>query len=318
MVRSRCQVKDEPRVQPNRVYVIPPDRSMVIADGSLKLLPRRPSRGQHHPIDQFLESLAENQRHKSIAVILSGTGSDGTLGLDSIKAAGGITFAQDHSAAYEGMPRSAIQAGAVDFVLPPADIARQLGEISHHAYIAPEAQPFAAPLPGEVPQFTKIINLLQQAMGVDFTHYKLTTLNRRIARRMLLKKIASIREYVEMLRRDGAELDALYQDILIHVTSFFREPETFQILEGEYEWAVGGNTFIAQKGTTIFAPRGIPHTYRYLGKTPGRLMCVITPAGFEGCSEGIAALSEQQQQDTPRVLEIAKKFGLEFLPPPGA
>src|SRR5262245_36213705 len=97
-----------------------------------------------------------------------------------------------------------------------------------------------------------------------------------------------------------------------------REDETFQILEGEYEWTVGGKTFIAKKGATIFAPRGVPHTYRYLGKTPGRLMCVITPAGFEGFFEETGALSPQEQQDIPRVMEIAMKFGLEFLPPSGA
>jgi quercetin dioxygenase-like cupin family protein len=97
-----------------------------------------------------------------------------------------------------------------------------------------------------------------------------------------------------------------------------REDETFQILEGEYEWTVGGKTFIAQKGSTIFAPRGIPHTYRYLGKTPGRLMCVITPSGFESFFEEIGALSPEQQQDIPRVIELGKKYGLEFPPPPGA
>lgn len=95
-----------------------------------------------------------------------------------------------------------------------------------------------------------------------------------------------------------------------------REDETFQVLEGEYEWKVGDNTFIAQKGATVFAPRGVPHTYRYLGKAPGRLMCVIMPAGFEGFFEEIGALSPQQQQDIPRVIEIAKKYGLEILPPP--
>jgi len=95
-----------------------------------------------------------------------------------------------------------------------------------------------------------------------------------------------------------------------------REDETFQVLEGEYEWTVGAKTFVAKKGATIFAPRGIPHTYRYLGRTPGRLMCVITPAGFEGFFEEIGALSPPQQQDIPRVMEIAKKFGLEILPPP--
>ena len=97
-----------------------------------------------------------------------------------------------------------------------------------------------------------------------------------------------------------------------------REDETFQILEGDYEWTVGGKTFIAQSGATIFAPRGVAHTYRYLGQTPGRLMCVITPAGFEGFFEEIGAMSPQQQQDIPRVLEIAKKFGLEILPPASA
>ena len=97
-----------------------------------------------------------------------------------------------------------------------------------------------------------------------------------------------------------------------------REDETFQILEGDYEFNVGGKTFVAAKGTTIFAPRAVPHTYRYLGQTPGRLMCVITPAGFEGFFEEIGALTPQQQRDIPRVIEIGKKYGLEFPPPPGA
>jgi len=96
-----------------------------------------------------------------------------------------------------------------------------------------------------------------------------------------------------------------------------REDETFQILEGEYEWTVGGKTFTAQKGATIFAPRGVPHTYRYLGQKPGRLMCVITPSGFEGFFEEIGAMTLEQQRDIPSVMEIAKKFGLEILPPPG-
>lgn len=97
-----------------------------------------------------------------------------------------------------------------------------------------------------------------------------------------------------------------------------REDETFQILEGEYEWTVGDQTFVARKGATIFAPRGIAHTYRYLGTSPGRLLCLITPAGFEGFFEEIGALSPPEQQDIPRVLAIGKKFGLEFLPPSGA
>ena len=96
-----------------------------------------------------------------------------------------------------------------------------------------------------------------------------------------------------------------------------REDETFQILEGDYQWTVGGKTFVARQGATVFAPRGIAHTYRYLGQKPGRLMCIITPAGFEGFFEEIGALSPQQQQDIPRVIEIGKSYGLEILPPPG-
>lgn len=95
-----------------------------------------------------------------------------------------------------------------------------------------------------------------------------------------------------------------------------REDETFQILEGEYEWTIGDKQFVARRGETIFAPRGIPHTYRYLGKAPGRLMCVITPAGFEGFFEEIGALTPQEQQEIRRVMDVAKKFGLEILPRP--
>ena len=94
-----------------------------------------------------------------------------------------------------------------------------------------------------------------------------------------------------------------------------REDETFQILEGDYEWTVGDKKFVAKKGDTVFAPRGIAHTYRYLGQTPGRLMCIITPSGFEGFFEEIGAMTPEQQQEIPRVMEVAKKFGLEFLPP---
>jgi quercetin dioxygenase-like cupin family protein len=97
-----------------------------------------------------------------------------------------------------------------------------------------------------------------------------------------------------------------------------REDETFQILAGDYEFQVGGQTILAKPGTTLFAPRGIAHTYRYTGQTPGRLMCIITPSGFEGFFEEIGALSPQEQQDIPHVMEIAQRYGLEFLPPPAA
>ena len=224
------EVKDEPKVQPNCIYVIPPDSSMIIAQGSLQLLPRHTVDGRHHPIDMFLESLAHDQRHKSIAIILSGTGSDGTQGMDEIKAAGGITFAQDESAAYEGMPRSATMAGAVDFRLAPADIARELGKIARHAYIGAPGAPEQIIDGGKT---AKVLALLHQAMGVDFTHYKSSTLQRRIARRMVLHKLEKAGDYSDFLRTHPAELDALFQDILINVTSFFRDPETFDLLKSK-------------------------------------------------------------------------------------
>ncbi len=221
------EVKEEPTVRPNHVYVIPPDRSMIIANGTLKLLPRQTIDGRHHPIDLFLESLALDQQHKAIAVILSGTGSDGTLGLDEIKATGGITFAQDGSAAYDGMPRSAMLAGSVDFVLPPDAIARELAEIARHTYVAAEALPENVDDAG----FNQIIRMLHQTMEVDFSSYKGTTLRRRIARRLALHKLNGTREYAEFLRGRPAEVEQLCQDILINVTSFFREPDAYETVK---------------------------------------------------------------------------------------
>jgi len=222
------EVKDEAKVEPNHVYVIPPDSSMIIAHGSLKLIPRHKVDGRHHPIDLFLESLALDQKHKSIAVILSGTGSDGTLGMDEVKAAGGITFAQDDSAAYEGMPRSAMMAGTVDFRLSPAEIARELGKIARHAYVRTDGPPERIVDGAKTAQ---ILRLLHQSSGVDFSNYKAATLRRRIARRMALHKVETLPEYAEYLRDHPVELDALFQDILINVTSFFRDPETFELLK---------------------------------------------------------------------------------------
>lgn len=223
------EATDAAMVQPNCVYVIPPDTGMVIARGALTLVPRIHVRGQHHPIDQFLESLAVDQGHQSIGVILSGTGSDGTLGLDEIKAAGGITFAQDQSAAYDGMPRSAALAGAVDFVLPPAEIAHKLSEIARHAYAAPG--PSAEASLTAAPHYTKIMDALHQSTGVDFRDYKVSTLSRRIARRMALHKIDEVADYAQVLASRPGEIGALFQDILINVTSFFRDQEAFELLK---------------------------------------------------------------------------------------
>jgi two-component system CheB/CheR fusion protein len=227
------EVHDEPEVEANKVYVIPPNRDMTLADGRLKLLPRTEGRGQHRPIDTFLRSLAEHANHQAIGVVLSGTGNDGTLGLMAIKAEGGITFAQDQSAQQEGMPQSAIASGSVDFIYSPEQIAAELVRISKHPYIAPS--PDGAPETPAASQadnsIEKIIKLLHESTGVDFTNYRSTTLYRRITRRMLLQNLDSVKEYLHFLTDNAAELQNLYCDILISVTSFFRDPQVFESLK---------------------------------------------------------------------------------------
>ncbi len=220
------QVEDEPQVQPNRVYVIPPDRNMVISRGVLKLLPRKEARGQHRPIDFFLRSLAEDQGHRAIGVILSGTANDGTLGLEAIKAEGGITFAQDGTAQQGSMPQSAIARGCVDFVLPPDEIAKELAHIARHPHLAPASRK----TPRDVPDLSKILDILSSVKGVDFSLYKVNTLYRRITRRMVLHKMQGLPAYARFLRNHPEEVEALYQDALINVTRFFRNPETFEVL----------------------------------------------------------------------------------------
>ncbi len=221
------EVHDESVVEPNHVYVIPPGQNMLVTKGALQLLPRE-GYGVHLPIDQFFRSLAEHRRHQAIGVVLSGTASDGTLGLEAIKAEGGITFAQDATAQYEGMPHSAIASGCVDFVLPPDQIAREIVRIGQHPYAVPELLDRDA---DEQPNLREIVQLLLHATGVDFTHYKFNTLYRRVTRRMVFQKMDGLREYAQFLSQSPAEVEALYQDILISVTSFFRDPSAFEALK---------------------------------------------------------------------------------------
>src|SRR2546430_4960369 len=227
------QVTDATPVEPNHVYVIPPNVDMIISQGILRLTPRTETRGHHMPIDRFLRSLAEDQRSNAIGVILSGTASDGTLGLTAIKAEGGITFAQDEkSAKFDGMPQNAIAAGCVDFILPPDAIAGELARIRAHPYLAPSSSSITAELvPDGDPRLKDILHLLRTANEVDFSDYKPATVKRRILRRMALQRIGKLKEYVQFLRHHPSEVEALYEDILIKVTSFFRDPDAFEALK---------------------------------------------------------------------------------------
>ena len=226
------QVEHGMRVKPDHVYVIPPGQQMTIREGTLQLAARQRQQPPM-PIDIFLRSLAEDRRNNAIGVILSGTATDGTLGLAAIKGEGGITFAQEpKTAKYDGMPVSAVASGAVDFVLKPALIARELAHIREHPYIANGHDEKVEALVAKSDHDMAIVfRVLKQVTKIDFSEYKPATLRRRILRRMALKKISNLGEYVAYLREHREEAEALYQDILINVTSFFRSPDTFEALK---------------------------------------------------------------------------------------
>jgi two-component system CheB/CheR fusion protein len=227
------EVHDGMMVEANHVYVIPPNATMSISKRVLHLSPRENSHGHPTSIDQFMRSLAEEHGSKSVGVILSGSGSDGTLGLAEIRAQGGVTFAQDETTAkYDAMPRSAIAAGCVDYVLPPRGVARELTRLAHHPYVV-HSRAAEAPelLPEEDVRLNMIFDLLRKACGVDFSYYRRTTILRRIQRRTVVHKIKDLKDYTKYVQTNPAEIKSLYQDILIHVTRFFRNPGVFEALK---------------------------------------------------------------------------------------
>lgn len=217
-------------VERNRIHVIPPNTVMRIRKGRLHLAPR--GSGPTLPVDDFLVSLAADQGPRAIGVILSGSASDGVRGLEAIRAEGGITFAQsENTASFPGMPHSAVASGCVDFALPPAAIAERLAQLARRpSGAAGGAIPSSAD-GGDAVAAARIHGILRQATGVDFSAYKPTTIHRRIARRMSLHRQATLREYADLLERNTAEQEALFRDLLIPVTAFFRDPAVFRALE---------------------------------------------------------------------------------------
>ncbi|MEH1800818.1 MAG: chemotaxis protein CheB [Nostoc sp.] len=227
------EVRDGVTVEPNQVYVIPPNTKMMLSGGVLQLTPREKVQGKYMPGDAFFTSLAAERGHKAIAVVLSGADGDGSLGLKAIKAAGGVTFAQcEDTAKFDSMPNTAVATGNVDFVLPPQKIAEELVNLSRNPFIANSLPPIAVEkLPELGDALATIFVLLRSQTGVDFSHYKPNTLDRRIQRRMLLYKLERLEDYVEYLQKNPSEVKALYEEILIHVTHFFRDPEAFEVLK---------------------------------------------------------------------------------------
>src|SRR5215510_6687255 len=233
------EVKHGMRVEPNCVYVIPPNTNMSIANGALRLAPREETRGQHRSIDYFMRSLAEEKRNCAIGAILSGTASDGTLGLEAINAEGGITFAQDEETAkYDGMPHSAISAGCVDFVLPPERIAEELARLARRQRVlAVEAAgreelppPYGEP-GADGDDLEEVLWLVRDVSGLDFSHYQTTIIQRSLTQRMSLLELDGLNAYADYLCEHKEEAEKLYQDVSSGVTGFFRDPETLEVLK---------------------------------------------------------------------------------------
>jgi two-component system, chemotaxis family, CheB/CheR fusion protein len=220
------EAQDQMTVTPNTVYIIPPNRDMAIFHGTLQLtLPEQP-RGHRMPIDAFLRSLAEDQGERAIGVILSGTGTDGTLGLRAVLGAGGVSFVQEPATAkYDGMPTSAIRAGYATFVLPVEKMPEALLAGRHTLAVWQEAPPAAGAT------MTRILMLLRSGTGHDFSQYKKTTIGRRIERRMSQHEIEDTEVYARYLKEHPDEVQLLVKELLINVTSFFRDPEAFETLK---------------------------------------------------------------------------------------
>lgn len=218
-------IKEGMAIHPNHVYVAPAAAEVCLDNGVFALRPR--PAGLSLPIDTFLRSLANDQGSRAIAVILSGSASDGAVGAKAVKAEGGIAFAQDDTARFTSMPHSAVAAGAIDFVLPPHDIARELIRIGSAEYISKEAERLPEP------EMAKLFAFLRTTHDLDFTNYKSSTIERRIRRRMAVHRIESLDDYLKLLREKPAEAQSLYSDMLIRVTGFFRDPEVFAAVQRE-------------------------------------------------------------------------------------
>ncbi|MBO0951682.1 CheR family methyltransferase [Fibrella forsythiae] len=233
-------------IEPNHVYLIPPNQEMEVMDGKLLLMPRK--QVVHTPIDRFFVSLSERQQAGGIAILLSGMATDGTLGLKAVKAAGGITIAQDDSALFQAMPKAAIAEGVVDLTLSPRDMASELTRLSQRTDVfrlttdaadANEDDPLKTDPDDDAPETDElnndqdlqaIIQYMRKAVGVDFSQYKITTIRRRIIRRMLLYQLDTLAEYNLYLQQHLAEASVLYNDLLINVTAFFRDTDAMSYM----------------------------------------------------------------------------------------
>lgn len=257
------EVADGMEVHINCVYIIPPNRDMAFLNGTLQLLEPVAPRGHRLPVDFLFRSLAQDQHERAIGIVLSGTGGDGTLGVRAIKGEGGMVMVQNpDSCEFDGMPRNAMATGLVDYVLAPAEMSAQLLAYVAQAFGRP-AMPASHLEPLNENAFRKIFVLLRTQTGHDFSQYKPSTIYRRIERRMAVHQIDTMGGYVKYLQQTSSEVEALFRDLLIGVTNFFRDPEAFLALQEQ----------------------GIPKLFE--GKPPGAVVRVWTM----GCSTGEEAYS---------------------------
>ena len=226
------EIKDGTKVLPNKIYIVPSNRELGILNGILQLLESTGTPGTRLPINQFFQSLAQDRGERAIGIVLSGMGTDGSLGLRGIKGQLGMVMAQaPESAKFDGMPRSAIETHLADYVLPVEKMPNQLIKYIKGARMRAVSEPSSGE--GNLPEFLqKIFILLRSHTGHDFTHYKLSTIQRRIERRMNIQQISEVSSYIHYLQQSSQEVEALFKDLLINVTSFFRDPKAFEILKG--------------------------------------------------------------------------------------
>lgn len=228
------QVEDKLPVEPDYFYVIPPGKEATIAEGEFRLVKRSAEQAMDHsPINRFFISLADTFKEFTVGVILSGADGDGTQGLKAIKIAGGLTFAQNESAMFQSMPKTAIAAGAVDLVLSPGEIAEELKSLSKQKEIYYQALKDLSgeAISGKDEDLIAILQMVQKSSGVDFDQYKPNTVKRRIIRRVVLHKLNTLNEYVQFLKSNASEVNLLFNDLLINVTTFFRDAELSEYLK---------------------------------------------------------------------------------------
>jgi len=252
-------------VKLDNLYVCPPDKDMILSGKKIKLMPRLVGKVPYLPIDGFFSSLAPKHKENLVGIILSGNATDGTRGLQAIKKVGGVTFAQDDTALHKSMPRSAIKEGVVDHILPPDEIARKLMRLRKMNFrnkrVVPKKK--KSVINEDDPDFKQVLKILHKETGIDFTHYKMATIKRRMAYRMLHYGASTLKEYSKVLLNNRNESQLLCKDMLIHVTQFFRDAVVFQYLK-----------------TTLF-----PKLLK--SKAPGEKLRIWVPA----CSTGEEAYS---------------------------